>query len=152
MTGTGLGAILFGPSAVSILGLIVLVFQAILLAHGGLTTIGANTFSMAIAGPFLTYAIYKLCQKCKLNKRISVFLAAALGDLFTYCITAVQMAIAHHTDTTITGAMGKFLMVFAPTQIPLAIIEGILTVLIVIGLETYAKPELRAIGFLKEGK
>lgn len=152
MTGTGLGAILFGPSAVSILGLIVLVFQAILLAHGGLTTIGANTFSMAIAGPFLTYAIYKLCQKCKLNKRISVFLAATLGDLFTYCITAVQMAIAHHTDTTIIGAMGKFLMVFAPTQIPLAIIEGILTVLIVIGLETYAKPELRAIGFLKEGK
>lgn len=152
MTGTGLGAILFGPSAVSILGLIVLVFQAILLAHGGLTTIGANTFSMAIAGPFLTYAIYKLCQKCKINKRISVFLAAALGDLFTYCITAVQMAIAHHTDTTIIGAMGKFLMVFAPTQIPLAIIEGILTVLIVIGLETYAKPELRAIGFLKEGK
>ena len=44
MTGTGLGAILFGPSAVSILGVIVLLFQAILLAHGGLTTLGANTF------------------------------------------------------------------------------------------------------------
>ena len=39
MTGTGLGAILFGPAAVSVLGLIVLLFQAILLAHGGLTTI-----------------------------------------------------------------------------------------------------------------
>lgn len=51
MTGTGLGAILFGPSTVSILGIIVLLFQAILLAHGGLTTLGANTFSMAIAGP-----------------------------------------------------------------------------------------------------
>ena len=38
MTGTGLAAILFGPSAVSILGIIVLIFQAILLAHGGLTT------------------------------------------------------------------------------------------------------------------
>ena len=33
MTGTGLGAILFGPAAVSILGLIVLLFQSILLAH-----------------------------------------------------------------------------------------------------------------------
>ena len=44
MTGTGLGAILFGPSAVSILGIIVLMFQAILLAHGGVTTLGANTF------------------------------------------------------------------------------------------------------------
>ena len=63
MTGTGLGAILFGPTAVSILGLIVLIFQSILLAHGGLTTLGANTFSMAIAGPFLTFAIYKICKK-----------------------------------------------------------------------------------------
>ena len=50
MTGTGLGAILFGPCAAGILGLIVLLFQAVLLAHGGLTTLGANTFSMAIAG------------------------------------------------------------------------------------------------------
>lgn len=152
MTGTGLGAILFGPSAVSILGIIVLLFQAILLAHGGLTTIGANTFSMAVAGPFVTYGVYKLCQKCKVNKMVSVFLAATLGDLFTYCVTAVQMALAHHTDTTVMGAMGKFLLVFAPTQIPLAVIEGILTVLIVMGLETYAKPELRAVGFLKEAK
>lgn len=42
--------------------------------------------------------------------------------------------------------------VFAPTQIPLAVIEGILTVLIISSLESYAKPELRAIGFLKEDK
>ena len=102
MTGTGLGAILFGPSAVSILGLIVLIFQAILLAHGGLTTIGANTFSMAIAGPFVTWGIFKICRKCKVNKMVSVFLAAALGDLFTYCVTAVQMALAHHADTTVS--------------------------------------------------
>ena len=52
----------------------------------------------------------------------------------------------------IMGAMGKFMLVFAPTQLPLAIIEGIITVLIIMGLETYAKPELRTIGFLKEAK
>lgn len=152
MTGTGLGAILFGPSAVSILGLIVLLFQAILLAHGGLTTIGANTFSMAIAGPFVSYGIYLLCKKANVNKKVGVFLAATLGDLFTYCITAAQMALAHNADTTFGGALGKFLAVFAPTQVPLAIIEGIITVIIVAGLESYAKPELRAIGYLKEAK
>ena len=152
MTGTGLGAILFGPSAVSILGLIVLLFQAILLGHGGLTTIGANTFSMAIAGPFVTYGIYTLCKKVGVNKRVGIFLAASLGDLFTYCVTAFQMAPAHHAESTIGGAFVKFLAVFAPTQVPLAIIEGIITVLIVMGLETYAKPELRAIGFIKEAK
>lgn len=95
MTGTGLGAILFGPGAVSILGVIVLVFQAVLLAHGGLTTLGANTFSMAVAGPFLSYGIYKLCKKCRVNRRASVFLAAALGDLFTYCVTSIQLAVAY---------------------------------------------------------
>lgn len=89
MTGTGLGAILFGPTAVSILGIIVLLFQAILLAHGGLTTLGANTFSMAIAGPLLSFAIYKLCGKFKVNRKVSVFLAAFLGDLFTYCATSI---------------------------------------------------------------
>lgn len=152
MTGTGLGAILFGPSAVSILGLIVLLFQALLLAHGGLTTLGANTFSMAIAGPFVSYGIYRLCQKTKLSKRFSIFLAACLGDLFTYCVTAGQLALAHHTDGTLGTAFGKFLMIFAPTQIPLAVIEGIITVVIFLGLETYAKPELRAMGMLKEAK
>lgn len=152
MTGTGLGAILFGPCAVSILGLIVLLFQAILLAHGGLTTIGANTFSMAVAGPIVSYGIYKLCKKAGMNKKVTIFLAASIGDLFTYCITAGQMALAHHADTTFVAALGKFLVVFAPTQVPLAVIEGLLTVMIVIGLETYAKPELRAIGYLKEAK
>ena len=34
-----------------VMGVIVLLFQAILLAHGGITTLGANTFSMAIVGP-----------------------------------------------------------------------------------------------------
>lgn len=143
MTGTGLGAILFGPSAVSILGIIVLIFQAVLLAHGGLTTLGANTFSMAIAGPFVSYGIYKLCQKLKVNKHVGIFLAAFLGDLFTYCVTSVQLALAYPSQNGGVGAsVAKFLAVFAPTQLPLAVIEGILTVVIMIGLETYAKSEL----------
>ena len=81
MTGTGLGAILFGPCAVSVLGLIVLVFQAILLAHGGVTTLGANCFSMAIAGPVLSWLIYRGLSKTNVNKKLTIFLAAALGDL-----------------------------------------------------------------------
>lgn len=153
MTGTGLGAILFGPAAVSILGIIVLIFQAILLAHGGLTTLGANTFSMAIAGPFVSYGIYKFCKILKINKYVSIFLAAAIGDLFTYCITSIQLALAYPSDNGgILASAAKFLAVFAPTQVPLAIIEGILTVVIIIGLETYAKPELTGLGLVNGGE
>ena len=153
MTGTGLGAILFGPLAVSVLGIIVLIFQAILLAHGGITTLGANTFSMAIAGPLLSFGIYKLCQKLKVNRKVGVFLAASLGDLFTYCVTSVQLAMAYPSpEGGVAASIIKFLGIFAPTQVPLAIIEGILTVIVIIGLETYAKSELTGLGFLKEEK
>ena len=138
MTGTGLGAILFGPCVTSILGLIVLVFQAILLAHGGLTTLGANCFSMAIAGPIVSWVIYRALKKTGVNKKVTIFLAAFFGDLFTYCVTSVELA----------AALVKFLANFAATQIPLAIIEGILTVVIVIGLETYASEELKELSFV----
>ena len=148
MTGTGLGAILFGPCVTSILGIIVLLFQAVLLAHGGLTTLGANCSSMAIAGPILAYAVYKLLIKMNVNKKVTVFLAAFLGDLFTYCVTSVELAIAYPSEVGGFGAsVIKFLGIFATTQVPLAIIEGILTVVIVIALETYARNELKSLSF-----
>lgn len=151
-TGTGLGAILFGPSAMSIIGIIVLLFQAVLLAHGGLTTLGANTFSMAVAGPFVAWGVYRLGGKLKWNRHVTVFLAACLGDLFTYCVTSVQLGLAYPSTPGGVGAsVAKFLTVFAVTQIPLAIIEGIVTVVVVMGLETYAKPELKELGFMKAG-
>ena len=41
-TGSGLAAVVFGPAIASVLSMIALIFQATLLAHGGITTLGAN--------------------------------------------------------------------------------------------------------------
>ena len=46
----------------------------------------------------------------------------------------------------------KFLSVFAPTQLPLAVIEGFLTVVVMITLENYAQPELKSAGYLENEK
>ena len=152
-TGVGLGAVLFGPTATAVLGLIVLIFQALLLAHGGLTTLGANVFSMAIAGPLVSWGVYRLLEKAGVKPALAVFCAAALGDLFTYCVTSLQLALAYPSQQGGVAASAlKFLGVFAPTQVPLAVIEGILTVVIVIALESYAQPELKLIGYYKEGR
>jgi cobalt/nickel transport system permease protein len=130
-TGVGLGAILFGPTIMTVIGTIVLLFQALLLAHGGLTTLGANIFSMAIVGPIVSYAIFKGLNKTKINKSFIVFLAAALGDLATYIVTATQLSLVFQDPATgLTGSLVKFLSVFAVTQIPLAIVEGLLTAII----------------------
>ncbi|MDD7363660.1 MAG: energy-coupling factor ABC transporter permease [Peptoniphilus sp.] len=145
-TGTGLAAILFGPTVASIISLIVLLFQAILLAHGGLTTLGANTFSMGIAGPLVSYAIYRGAKKAKMNNHVAIFLAASLGDLFTYVVTSVQLAVAYPAPVGgVAASFGKFAAVFAVTQIPLAVIEGLLTVVIVMGLDSLAREELNSL-------
>lgn len=151
-TGTGLGAILFGPSAICVIGIIVLLFQAILLAHGGLTTLGANTFSMSIAGPFAAYGVYLICRKINLPRSACIFLAASIGDLFTYIVTAFQLALAHPSETGgFRESLAEFLGIFAFTQIPLAVIEGLLTVVVVKGLEAYAKPELAELRYFEGG-
>jgi len=142
-TGVGFGAILFGPTAMAIIGIIVLLFQAILLAHGGITTLGANTFSMAIVGPLVAFAIYKIVKKANAPSWLAVFLSASLGDIFTYVTTSIQLALAFPSETGgFVGALSKFVGIYAITQIPLAISEGILTVLIFNALSSYAKDEL----------
>lgn len=128
-TGTGLGAVVFGPAVMALLGFIVLLFQALLLAHGGLTTLGANVFSMAIVGPWVSWGLWRLGRGFGASAGVSVFLAAALGDLATYVTTSAQLALAYPDAITgVAGSFAKFAGVFAITQIPLAIAEGLLTV------------------------
>lgn len=150
-TGIGLGAVLFGPSAMAVLGFIVLIFQALLLAHGGLTTLGANTFSMAIVGSWVAYGVFRTGKRLKLRLRVSVFLAAVLADLATYCVTSLQLALAFPDPSSgLVGSLAKFMTVFAVTQVPLALSEGMLTVIVFNFLASYSREELTQLAVLSE--
>ena len=143
-TGTGLGAILFGPAAMAPIGLVVLLFQALLLAHGGLTTLGANTFSMAIVGPFAAYALFRLAQTLRLPFAVGVFIAASMADLLTYVTTSIQLAWAFPDPASgFAGSFVKFAGIFAVTQVPLAISEGLLTVVICNAMRRFNAGELQ---------
>jgi len=149
-TGTGLGAILFGPSVMAVLGALVLLFQAVLLAHGGLTTLGANMFSMAIVGPFAAYFIYQLLMRTG-RQRAAIFWAAALADLLTYVVTSMQLALAFPAASGgFLASFLKFAGIFAITQVPLAISEGLLTLLVWNWLHSYGQPELEILKLLKQ--
>ncbi|SFM46775.1 energy-coupling factor ABC transporter permease [Methanolobus profundi] len=130
-TGTGMAAILFGPAITAVLGVIVLLYQAIFLAHGGITTLGANAASMAIIGPLVAYMFYKAASKAGMNFYMNVFLATAIADWVTYVVTSLQLALAFPSATGgILASFIAFAGVFATTQVPLAILEGALTALI----------------------
>lgn len=131
-TGVGLGAILLGPTTMSVLGSVVLVFQALFLAHGGITTLGANVFSMAIAGSFAAWGVHRLSIKLHVPSSVAIFLAAMISDLATYTVTSVQLGLAFPASQGgVAASIAKFLLVFVPTQLPLAVSEGFLTVLVV---------------------
>ncbi|MBP3088237.1 energy-coupling factor ABC transporter permease [Corynebacterium sp. sy017] len=146
-TGTGLGAVLFKPPVMAFIGTIVLLFQALLLAHGGITTLGANVTSMAIVGPWVGYACWSALRKAKIGIEVAIFGAAFFADISTYMVTATQLALAHHGGNFFS-ALGSFLALYAPTQLPLALIEAIVTVLIIRALKSIAAAELIRLGVM----
>ena len=121
------------------------------MGHGGLTTLGANCFSMAVAGPLVTFLLYQLLKKCGLNKKVNIFIAAAAGDLFTYCVTAFQLALANPSEVGGVGAsFAKIPGGLRSHSDSSGCDRGILTVVIIIALESFAAKELKSIGFVKE--
>lgn len=136
--GTALAVCLLGPGIVPALSLIVLIFQALLLAHGGLTTLGANVFSLGVVGPLILWLVYRGLLKVGMPQEWSCGLAAVAGDLTTYLTTSLQLALAFpDASSGISGSFLKFAGIFFVTQIPIAVAEALLTVTVLRNLTPY---------------
>ena len=130
-TGTGLSVMCFKPYITAVIGFVVLLFQALLLAHGGLSTLGANMVSMAIGGPIVGYLVYKLLKNTSVNIFVTVFCVAAVADIVTYVITSFELAVAYPaTVGGIAASFAAFFAIFAITQVPLSILEGLVLALV----------------------
>jgi cobalt/nickel transport system permease protein len=130
-TGTGLSTISFRPWITALVCAIVLLFQSLFLAHGGLSVLGANIVSMGLVGPLVGYGVYRLLRDTSVNVYITVFLVTALADMFTYVTTSLELALAYPAATG--GVVSSFILfmgIFAVTQVPLAIVEGIVLALV----------------------
>ena len=146
-TGTGLGAVFFGPLAMAPIATIVLLFQALLLAHGGLTTLGANVVTLGVVGPLVACGLYRGGCWLRLPQRLALFVAVVAADLATYLATSLQLALAFPDPVSgMAGAFAKFVGIFALTQVPLALGEGVLSVLIFNQLLRYNGRELDELG------
>jgi cobalt/nickel transport system permease protein len=124
-TGTPLMAIFVGPLITPFLSLIVLMLE-LLFREGAITTIGANVFSLGIVGGFIGWGVFKLLRRLKCSFFVAGFIAGFLGDLCVYFTTASQLALGQLQGKSFVF----YFMAFVPGQIPLAIIEGIFTGLV----------------------
>jgi len=140
--GTGLAAILIGAPLTALVSSIALLLQALFLSHGGLTTLGGNIMSMGVVGGFTGLIIFRLCRMLRLPVWPSAFLAGLFSDWATYMMTSFELASALHGDKVSFAKMFVGIMIsFIPTQLPLGIMEGIITA-VVYQFITARRPEL----------
>lgn len=129
--GTPLAAILAGPWLATVMAFIALLFQALFLAHGGLTTLGANTLTMGLFGGLVGYLVFRGLRRLGLNLTWAAGCAGFLGDLSIYVGSSFQLALAIHGTTPWPRVWGVIFAAYLPTQLPLALLEGIFTGLVV---------------------
>jgi cobalt/nickel transport system permease protein len=139
MCATPLLALIFGPGMLSLPVAAVLLLQAVFFAHGGITTLGANLVTLGIVGPFVAYAIARLLVALRLPASAAVAIACFSAGLSVYVADAGILALALHGTTSGSDLFIKAVVGFLPTQLPLGLLESVVSVLVI---RTLAKRQL----------
>lgn len=126
-TGIGLAAILIGPQLAVVITSVALLLQALFMAHGGLTTLGANIFSMGVIGGFMGFAAFAILRRLGSPRTVAAFGAGLVADWTTYLSTSIMLALGLHGDTSVGSMFTAIAAAFVPTQLPLGIFEGVVT-------------------------
>ncbi len=91
--GSVLAAIVLGPWAASLAVTVALIIQALFFGDGGILAIGANAFNMAIAMPFVGYAVYRVLSGNAASVSSRRVVAGALAGYIAINIAALLTAL-----------------------------------------------------------
>ena len=150
--GTGISGILLGPAISILITAAALLIQALFLAHGGLSTWGADIVSMGVVGSFAGYFTFKALRALKINMAVAGFMAGLLADWATYLTTSVELASGIRGDSPFLPLFWKIVIAFMPTQLPLGILEGAITSGMVVLLYKKRPDLLVKMGVVKPGR
>jgi len=139
--GTGMSGILLGPGISVLVASVALLIQALFLAHGGLSTLGANIVSMGIVGSYAGYLTFKTLKGLRVGIGIAAFVAGLFADWATYLTTSAELASGIKGHSPFVPLFWKIFIAFIPTQLPLGIVEGAITAGVIV-LLSKRRPEL----------
>ncbi|MBI5185685.1 MAG: energy-coupling factor ABC transporter permease [Nitrospinae bacterium] len=141
--GVAIAAIILGPVLSVFITSIALFIQAVFLAHGGLTTWGGNIVSMGIVGSFTAWMAYAGLRRLGAGILGAAFVSGLLSDWTTYAATSLELALALQGDRPVLDLFTAISLAFVPTQLPLGLLEGFVTM----GMVSFLlkrKPEILA--------
>ena len=139
--GTAIAAILVGPLVSVVIAAVALLIQALFLAHGGISTLGADIVSMGVVGSFVGWLVFRGLRGVGVGLAVAAFMAGLLTDWATYLATTVELASGIRGDAPFWPLAGKIALAFIPTQLPLGILEGAMTAGMVVLLRN-KRPDL----------
>jgi cobalt/nickel transport system permease protein len=130
--GTPLAGILLGPWVAVGLAACSLLLQALFFAHGGLSTLGANTITLGLMGAGTGWLSFKLCRKAGFSIGVSAGVGGLVGDLMTYAMNIFILGahfayVAPHPQYSFWGYAKALTLAYLPVQGPLAIGEMLVT-------------------------
>lgn len=136
MCATPVLALLVGVRRMVVPTLLVLAVQALLFAHGGLTTLGANLLTLGVLGPACGVALARLLRGARVPALPAVAVATFAADLAVYAADALILATfvrgqSASALSSVSRAWGTLTLALAPAQVPLAALEGALSLWLV---------------------
>ena len=131
LLGGVLAAVLVGPSAAVVVMTAVLIVQCFMFADGGVLSLGANLFNMAVVAPIGGYGVFRLLRRLFPDRRgliLSVAFGAWCGTVLSALSCAGQLAWAG------TAAWKVVLPAMLGVHLLIGLGEGLITALIVAGI------------------
>lgn len=130
--GTPLAGILLGPGIGAALAGLSLVLQALLFAHGGFATLGANILSLGLGGAAGGWLFFKLGRRLGLPLLAAAGLSGLLGDVLTYLISGSILGghlafFAPQPQYSFAGYLAVIMAAYLPVQLPIALGEMVIT-------------------------
>ncbi|MEJ5338232.1 MAG: energy-coupling factor ABC transporter permease [Aquificaceae bacterium] len=123
-------ALLYGPWTAYLCMCLVLLLQAVLLGHGGITTYPVNALAMGFVGAFSSYAVHRLFAK----KSNAPFLAGFFSTLLSALSVALLLGVHPYLFTDPSGRalyfpypLGITLPAITLSHLPVAVVEGLIT-------------------------
>lgn len=147
LLGAALATILLGPWAAILVMTSVVSIQALLFQDGGLVSLGANLFNMAVVGVFVSYVSLWLFKKVIKNHKTNLFVGGTVSAWFSIFIASLACAL----ELAISGTSPANLAV--PAMAAIHALIGIGEALITLGAVSFiyaARKDLINADFSKE--
>lgn len=91
--GALLACVLLGPWAGFIVITAVLILQALLMADGGITALGANVFNMALIGGWLSYAVFLGLRRVLARNAAGFLVAVVIASWLSVVVASAACAV-----------------------------------------------------------